>query len=45
MKEIAAIIYQTNQNKYSFNALLGALETTKLLKEINVFFIKMERMT
>lgn len=40
MKEIAAIIYQTNQNKYSFNALLGALETTKLLKEINVFFYK-----
>lgn len=40
MKEIAAVIYQTNQNKYSFNALLGALETTKLLKEIDVYFYK-----
>lgn len=40
MNSIATIIYQTNQNKYSYNALLGALETTKLLNKIDVLFYR-----
>lgn len=38
MKNLAVVIYQSNQNRYSFNALLGALETTNLIQDIDILF-------
>lgn len=38
MNELAVVLYYTNQNRYSFNAILGALETTGLLKYIDIYF-------
>lgn len=40
MNQIAAVVCLTNQNKYSFNALLGALETTGLVDDIDIYFYK-----
>lgn len=38
-KKIAFVIYYNKVNKYSFNALIGALENEKNLNDIKVFFI------
>ncbi|TFG30464.1 MAG: TIGR04013 family B12-binding domain/radical SAM domain-containing protein [Promethearchaeota archaeon] len=38
-KKIAFIVYYTSSNRYSFNALVGALETEKTLSDIEIFFI------
>ncbi|MFX1337394.1 MAG: TIGR04013 family B12-binding domain/radical SAM domain-containing protein [Promethearchaeota archaeon] len=38
-KKIAFIVYYNKVNKYSFNALIGALENEKNLEDIKVYFI------
>jgi len=37
MNSIDVIICQTDRNKYSFNALPGVVETTKLLNKKEIF--------
>ncbi len=37
-KKIILICYYTNNNKYSFNALAGAIETKKELKDLKILF-------
>ena len=37
-KKIILICYYTNKNKYSFNALAGAIETKKELKDLRILF-------
>lgn len=39
-KEIAFIIYYHKDNKYSFNALIGALETDEIIDKIEIYYIK-----
>jgi B12-binding domain/radical SAM domain protein len=41
-KKIAFVIYYNKVNKYSFNALIGALESEKNLNDIKVFFISIK---
>lgn len=44
MKRVKLIIFDTKINRYSFNALLGALETKpELLENIEVSFVKTEK--
>ncbi|WP_038056836.1 TIGR04013 family B12-binding domain/radical SAM domain-containing protein [Thermodesulfobacterium hydrogeniphilum] len=44
LKNIALVIYLSRLNRYSFNAILGALETQKyLLKEIEIFLCENRR--
>ncbi len=38
-KRIALVLYYNKYNKYSFNALIGALEQDKLVDVLEVFFI------
>ena len=38
-EKIAFVVYYNKANKYSFNALIGALETEKDLDDFNVYFI------
>ena len=38
IEKIAFVIYYLKQNKYSFNALVGALETQPYYKQIDTFF-------
>ncbi len=42
-REIAFIAYYTKSNKYSFNALVGALEVTSFYQSIDFFFPNNER--
>ncbi|MFX0071466.1 MAG: TIGR04013 family B12-binding domain/radical SAM domain-containing protein [Candidatus Hermodarchaeota archaeon] len=37
---IAFVVYYLKQNRYSFNALVGALETVQSLNNLEVFFLK-----
>jgi len=39
-KELAFVVYYHNDNKYSFNALIGALETDEIIKEIDIYYFK-----
>ncbi|MFW9898860.1 MAG: TIGR04013 family B12-binding domain/radical SAM domain-containing protein [Candidatus Thorarchaeota archaeon] len=39
-KNIAFVVYYHKNNKYSFNALIGALESYENIHEIDIFFIK-----
>ncbi|MEO0290875.1 MAG: TIGR04013 family B12-binding domain/radical SAM domain-containing protein [candidate division WOR-3 bacterium] len=39
-KNYAFVIYYNKNNKYSFNALLGAIETEESLNNIKIYFIK-----
>jgi len=39
-KNIAFVVFYHKKNKYSFNALIGALETRKDLNDIDIYFIK-----
>lgn len=39
-KEIALIVFYQKENKYSFNALISALETEPTLNEVDIFFIR-----
>ena len=41
-KNIALVIYYNKLNKYSFNALVGALETKKCFNNLEVYFINCE---
>jgi len=38
-KNIAFIVYYHKDNKFSFNALIGALETNEVVKHIDIYFI------
>ncbi|MHA1292251.1 MAG: TIGR04013 family B12-binding domain/radical SAM domain-containing protein [Promethearchaeota archaeon] len=38
-KKIAFVIYYHKSNRYSFNALVGALETNEIFENINIFFM------
>lgn len=39
-KSLAIIVFYDKQNKYSFNALIGALETEEYFNDLNIFFVK-----
>jgi len=39
-KKIAFVVYYNKKNKYSFNALIGALETDEIIDDIDIYFIK-----
>jgi B12-binding domain/radical SAM domain protein len=39
-KELAFVVYYHKDNKYSFNALIGALETDKIIDTIDIYLIK-----
>jgi B12-binding domain/radical SAM domain protein len=39
-KNIAFVVYYHKNNKYSFNALIGALESDDSIYDIDIFFIK-----
>ena len=39
-KNIAFVVYYHKNNKYSFNALIGALESDDIIYDIDIFFIK-----
>ncbi|MEW6608903.1 MAG: TIGR04013 family B12-binding domain/radical SAM domain-containing protein [bacterium] len=41
-KDMALILYYNKQNKYSFNALVGALETEEYFDDLKVYFINRE---
>ena len=38
-KELAFVVYYHNDNKYSFNALIGALETDTIIEKIDIYLI------
>ncbi len=38
MKDIAIVVYYHKDNKYSFNAVIGALETDESLSDIAIYF-------
>ena len=40
MKKVALVVFDTKLNRYSFNALLGAIETEEALRDFPVYFIK-----
>jgi len=42
-KSIAFLIYYHKNNKYSFNALLGALEVDNISNRLDIFYIKNEK--
>lgn len=42
MKKLALIFWDTKVNRYSFNALLGALEKEEISEEISFYFLKEE---
>jgi B12-binding domain/radical SAM domain protein len=42
-RNIALVIYYNKLNKYSFNALVGALETEKYFENLRVYFLRRER--
>ncbi|MFX1392604.1 MAG: TIGR04013 family B12-binding domain/radical SAM domain-containing protein [Promethearchaeota archaeon] len=39
-KKIAFVVYYYKKNKYSFNALIGALESDDIIDDIDIYFIK-----
>ena len=39
-KKTAFIVYYTNANKYSFNALTGALETERNFNDLGIYFMR-----
>lgn len=41
-KNTALVLYYTKQNKYSFNALVGALETKGFFDDLKIYFIGYE---
>lgn len=41
-KDVALVLYYNKQNKYSFNALVGALETEEYFDNLEVHFISRE---
>ena len=41
-KNVALIFYSTKPNKYSFNALAGALEADEFFDNLNIYFINKE---
>ena len=41
-KRIALVVYYHKTNKYSFNALIGALETDSVIKYLDIYFIRDE---
>jgi len=41
-KDAALVLYYNKQNKYSFNALVGALETEKYFDNLKIYFINRE---
>lgn len=41
-KDIALALYYNKQNKYSFNALVGAIETEKYFDNLKIYFINHE---
>lgn len=42
-KATALVLYYTKDNKCSFRALVGALETEESLKNLKVFFLESEK--
>ena len=41
-KNTALVIYYNKSNKYSFNALVGALETDEYFDDLKIYFIRRE---
>lgn len=41
-KDMALTLYYTKQNKYSFNALVGALEIEEYFNDLTAYFINQE---
>ncbi len=39
-KNIAFVIYYNKNNKYSYNALIGALETEDFIDDVDIYFMK-----
>ncbi|MFX1258296.1 MAG: TIGR04013 family B12-binding domain/radical SAM domain-containing protein [Promethearchaeota archaeon] len=39
-KDIAFVVYYHKNNKYSFNALIGALEKSEIFNDIDIIFVK-----
>ncbi len=39
-RKIALVLYYHKNNKYSFNALIGALESEAIDEKLNIFFVK-----
>lgn len=42
MKDVALVIYYNESNKYSFNALIGALETKEHFNNLKIYFIRQQ---
>ncbi len=42
-RNLALVIFYHKNNKYSFNALVGALETEKFLEDMDIFFFSNEK--
>jgi hypothetical protein len=41
-KDTALVLYYNKQNKYSFNALVGAIETKEYFDDLKIYFIMHE---
>ena len=41
-KDTALVLYYNKQNKYSFNALVGAIETEAYFENLKIYFISQE---
>jgi len=41
-RNMALVLYYNKQNKYSFNALVGAIETEKYFDDLKIYFIRHE---
>lgn len=41
-RDTALVLYYNKQNKYSFNALVGAIETEEYFDDLKIYFIKHE---
>ncbi len=41
-KRIALVIYYHKSNRYSFNAIIGALETSDIFDDLDIFFVRDE---
>lgn len=41
-KDMALVLYYNKQNKYSFNALVGAIETKDYFDDLRIYFIRYE---
>jgi hypothetical protein len=40
---VAVVFYYTNFNRYSFNALMGAIETDEYFDNLKIFCIRQEK--